>query len=108
MVVITTEAHFLIPGVLANPSLRLFSEQAVIAENDNWQDAPSCPALTCGGAAQIRAMGLDPCQPNPGQPSPPHNCALESSILISLNPGSYTVHLRCAQGVTGVGLLEIF
>jgi hypothetical protein len=59
-------------------------------------------------AAQIRATGLDPCQPNPGQPSPPQNCALESSILISLNPGAYTVHLSGAHGVTGVGLLEIF
>jgi hypothetical protein len=103
-----SEAPFLIPGVLANPSLRLFSGQTIIAENDNWEDDPSCPALTCGGAAQIRATGLDPCQPNPGQPLPPHNCALESSVLISLNPGAYTVHLSGADGVTGVGLLEIF
>jgi hypothetical protein len=101
-------APFLIPGVLANPSLRLFSEQAVIAENNDWQDAPFCPALNCGGPAQIRATGLDPCQPNPGQLSSPHNCTLESSILITLNPGAYTVHLSGADGVTGVGLLEIF
>ena len=101
-------APFLVSGTLANPLLRLFSGQAVIAENDNWQEAPSCVGTVCGGAAQISATGLDPCQPNPGQPSPPHNCALESSILISLNPGAYTVHLSGAHGVTGVGLLEIF
>jgi hypothetical protein len=101
-------APFLIPGVLANPSLRLFPEQAVIAENDDWQDAPFCPALTCDGAAHFRANGLDPYQPNPGQPSSPENCALESAILISLNPGAYTVHLSGADGVTGLGLLEIF
>ena len=103
-----SEVPFLVPGVLANPSLRLSAEQAVIAENDDWQDAPFCPALTCGGAAQLRATGLDPCQPNPGQPSPPDNCALESSILITLNPGAYTVHLSGPDGMTGVGLLEIF
>jgi glucose/arabinose dehydrogenase len=100
-------APFLVPGALANPSLRLFSGQAVIAENDNWQDAPSCAGFVCGGAAQIVATGLDPCRPNPGQSSPPPGCTLESAILITLNPGAYTVHLT-GTGGTGVGLVEVF
>ena len=73
-------APFFVPGALANPTLRLFSGQAVIAQNDNWQDASSCAGFVCGGAGQIAATGLDPCQPNPGQPSAPPNCALESAI----------------------------
>jgi glucose/arabinose dehydrogenase len=101
-------APFFVPGVLANPSLRLFSGQVVIAQNDNWQDSPSCAGFVCGGAAQITATGLDPCQPNPGQPSAPQNCALESAILITLNPGAYTVHLSGSDGGTGVGLVEVF
>ena len=32
-------APFFVPGTLANPLLRLFSGQTVIAENDNWQDS---------------------------------------------------------------------
>jgi hypothetical protein len=100
-----SEAPFFVPGALANPSLRLFSGQALIAENDNWQDAPSCAG--CGGTAQITATGLDPCQPNPGQASAPQNCAVESAILITLNPGAYTVHLTGIGG-TGVGLVEVF
>jgi hypothetical protein len=98
---------FLVPGALANPSLRLFSEQTVIAENDNWQDAPSCVGFTCGSSAQIINTGLDPCQPNPGQASAPPGCTFESAILITLNPGAYTVHLAGIGG-TGVGLVEIF
>lgn len=56
-------APFLVPGTLANPFLRLFSGQDMIAQNDNWQDGPSCNGFVCGTAAQIAATGLDPCQP---------------------------------------------
>ena len=101
-------APFFVPGVLANPSLRLFSGQNVIAQNDNWQDSPSCTGFVCGGPAQITATGLDPCQPNPGQPSAPPGCTLESAILINLNPGAYTVHLSGVSGGTGIGLVELF
>jgi hypothetical protein len=33
---------------------------------------------------------------------------LESAILITLNPGAYTIHLSGVNGGTGVGLVEIF
>jgi hypothetical protein len=101
-------APFFVPGVLANPFLRLFSGQTVIAQNDNWQDSPSCNGFVCGSAAQITATGIDPCQPNPGQGSAPAGCALESAILITLNPGAYTVHLSGVNGGTGIGLIEVF
>jgi hypothetical protein len=68
-------APFFVPGTLANPLLRLFSGQTMIAQNDNWQDAPSCSGFVCEGAAAIVATGLDPCEPNPGQTGPPPNCA---------------------------------
>jgi hypothetical protein len=99
---------FFVPGVLADPVLTLFSGQAVIAENNNWRDEPSCNGVSCGTAAQIAALGMDPCRPNPGQPSAPSGCELESAILITLNPGAYTTHLSGANGLTGIGLVEIF
>ena len=89
-------APFFVPGVLADPTLRIFSGQAVIAQNDNWQDSPSCSGFFCGGVAQIIATGLNPCQSNPGQVVAPPGCTLESAILITLNPGAYTVH--CTRG----------
>ena len=47
-------APFFVPGTLANPFLQLFSGQTVIAQNDNWQDAPSCSGFVCGGAPRSR------------------------------------------------------
>jgi glucose/arabinose dehydrogenase len=104
-------APFFVPGTLPNPFLRLFSGSTPIAENDNWQDPSSCnPGFTCGGATEIIATGLDPCQPNPGQTTPPPGCALESAILTTLPAGPYTVHLKGGPSdeTTGVGLVEIF
>ena len=100
---------FFVPGSLANPFLRLFSGQTVIAQNDNWQDSPACnPGFTCGGAAQISATGVDPCQPNPGQATPPSGCTQESAILITLLPGAYTAILSGVGGASGIGLVEVF
>jgi hypothetical protein len=101
-------APFFVPGTLSDPLLRLFSGQNVIGQNDNWQDSPSCSGFLCEGAAQIASTGLDPCQPNPGQPGPPPNCNLESAILVTLPPGAYTAIVTGSNGGTGVGLVEVF
>jgi hypothetical protein len=101
-------APFFVPGTLANPFLQIFSGQDVIAQNDNWQDAPSCNGFVCGTAAQIAATGLDPCQPNPGESTPLVACTQESAILITLPPGAYTAIVSGVGGGTGVGLVEAF
>jgi hypothetical protein len=102
-------APFFLPGVLSNPRLQLFSGSTVIAQNDNWQDSAQCDSrFPCGTSAQILATGLDPCQPNPGQSSPPPDCAYESAILTILPPGAYTAILSGTGGTTGVGLVEVF
>lgn len=102
-------APILIPGVLPDPILTIFSGATPIAQNDNWQDPPSCsPPFTCGTPGQITGTGLDPCQPNPGETTPPPNCSLESAILITLPPGAYTLQITGVGGATGVGLVEIF
>jgi hypothetical protein len=94
-----TLADFGVTGVLANPTLSLFSGSQLITSNNNWQDTQ---------AAQITATGLDPCQPlTPGGP-PPTGCNLESAIVITLNPGAYTAQLTGVNGGTGVGLVEVF
>ena len=103
-----SSAPFFVSGALADPVLRLFAGQSIIAENNNWQDAPNCGGLSCGTAVQIAASGIDPCRPNPGQPAAPAGCELESAILITLNPGAYTTHLSGANGLSGIGLVEIF
>jgi subtilisin family serine protease len=101
-------APFFLVGTLTNPFLQLFSGQTVIAQNDNWQDAPNCNGFSCGGATQITATGLDPCQPNPGQVVSPTGCAQESAVLITLPPGAYTAIVSGVGGGTGIGLVEVF
>jgi hypothetical protein len=101
-------APFFVPGTLANPTVQLFSGPTMIAQNDNWQDAPKCPGFVCEGAAEIVNTGLDPCTPNPGQELSPANCALEAALLITLPPGPYTAIVSGPGGSTGLALVEVF
>ena len=104
-------APFSIPGTLANPFLRLFSGSTVIAQNDDWQTSdPLCANMGfgCGGPADIAAIGMDPCEPNPTQSTAPPGCGQESAILITLPPGAYTAILSGVGGTTGIGLIEVF
>ena len=74
---------------LANPQMTLVSStQMIIASNDNWGDAANASAIT--------ATGLAPTD------------ALESAILITLDPGAYTVVVSGVGGTTGVGIVEVF
>ena len=104
-------APFNIPGVLANPTMQLYSGATVIAQSDNWQTTdPLClsPATVCGDATQISATAMDPCQPNPGQTVAPPNCVQEAALLVTLPPGAYTAIVSGVSGGTGVGLVEVF
>jgi hypothetical protein len=104
-------APFNNPGVLANPTVQLFSGATVIAQNNDWQTTdPLCasPAISCGGVPEITATALDPCQPNPSQTVAPPNCGNESAVYVTLPPGGYTMIVRGVGGGTGMGLVEIF
>jgi len=96
---------FGLTGVLGNPTMRLFKNQTVIAQNDDWQMTdPLClsPAVSCEDAAAIQATGLDPCTASPT------GCTNESAILVTLPPGLYTAIVEGVGGGTGVGLVELF
>ena len=79
---------FGIASPLANPSIQLLSGATVLATNDDWGQAAN--------AADITGTGQAPSNP------------LESAILITLNPGPYTVIVSGVGGTTGVGLVEVF
>jgi hypothetical protein len=74
---------------LLDPALELRQGPTVLAANDNWQDAAN--------AAAISATGLAP------------TIDEESAILITLQPGNYTVFLQSADGNNlGIGNVEVF
>ena len=77
-----------VQGVLANPTLQLMQGAAVLRENDDWPAAPN--------AGDIQASGFPPAQSE------------EPAVLMTLNPGAYTVIVRGVGGTTGVGIVEVF
>jgi hypothetical protein len=78
-------------NVLADPTLELRdSNGALIIANDNWQDDPVSAAL-------LTANGL-------ALPDPK-----ESGLFLSLlAPGQYTAVVAGKNGVTGIGLVEVY
>ncbi|HEY2103349.1 MAG TPA: DVUA0089 family protein [Chthoniobacterales bacterium] len=78
---------FNLSGVLADPMIEVHDLNGVIATNDNWRDTQQ---------AEIAATGLAPSND------------LESAVLLTLAPGSYTAIVRGNNGGTGIGQVEAF
>ncbi len=83
-------APFGITNPLADPTITLVrsSDQAVIATNDDWGQAPN--------TAQITATGLAPTN------------AKEPAILVTLPPGAYTAIVQGVGGGTGVANFALY
>lgn len=78
---------FGVPGALADTTLELNQNGTVLATNDNWRETQQ---------TEIQNAGLAP------------GNELESAIVRTLNPGSYTAVLRGKNNGTGVGLVEVY
>ena len=74
-------------GALLDPMLELHGTAGVIATNDNWRQSQQ---------AEIEASGVPP------------QAELESAIVATLNPGSYTAIVRGKNDTTGIGLVEAY
>ena len=78
-----------VPNPLADPTLNLLDEGAnSLGTNDNWRDSAQ--------AMEIMNTGLSPVND------------LESAMLVSLMPGSYTAVLAGKDSTVGNGLVEIY
>ena len=75
-----------VAGALADPVLELHKPDGSVITNDNWKDTQK---------SDIEATGIPP------------SSDLESAIVTTLAPASYTAILR-GNGGTGVGLVEIY
>ncbi len=75
-------------NAMADPTLELHdSNGTVLASNNDWKDSQE---------VEIENAGLAPSKP------------LESAILTTLAPGSFTAILRGKDGSTGTGLIEVY
>ena len=78
-----------IAGSLDNPQLELRDSSGnLVGTNDNWGDSPQ--------RAEIIATGVAP------------TSSLESALVATLAPGSYTAMVRGVNNTTGVGLVEMY
>jgi hypothetical protein len=79
-------------GVLSDPILELHQGNTTLILNDNWktrQDGSS-------QQAEVEGTGI-----------PPTN-DLESAIVTTLSPGTYTVILSGSNGASGIGVVEVY
>lgn len=78
-----------ITGAISDPMLELHnSAGGVIASNDDWQDGPQ--------ASQIQNLGFAPGK------------TVESAMMVTLSPGSYTAIVSGFDSAQGVGLIEAY
>jgi hypothetical protein len=80
-------------GALVDPTLELHQGSTTLVTNDNWKINDQTGASQ---EAEIQATTV-----------PPGN-DLESAIVATLSPGSYTAVLAGKNGGTGVGLVELY
>jgi hypothetical protein len=73
---------------LADPQIKLFQNNTLLRQNDDWQSAAN--------ASEITATTI-----------PPTN-AKEAAILIRLEPGTYTTVVDGADNGTGIALVEVY
>jgi hypothetical protein len=87
-----TLADLGVPGLLADPELRVYRASDVIASNNDWgTDAgPLTAAASTAGAFALRSGSRD------------------AALLVEVPPGNYSVHVSGVGGTTGVALVELY
>ena len=79
------------PGAeLVDPTLQLYKDGIVIADNDDWNAGHQAGAIAATRRAPRNEAGTK-----------------EAAILATLAPGPYSAHLRGAELGTGIGIVEI-
>ncbi len=87
-------ADFNVAGVLADPRLTIYRGSTAIGTNDDWEEQGAGPAVTAAGAM----VGAFPLLPG----------SADAAVVVSLEPGNYSVHVSGANDGTGVALVEVY
>jgi hypothetical protein len=82
-----------VSNALADPILRLYAGDALIATNDDWATENALAIDTV--AQEVGAFALD-------------HQSKDAAILLSLAPGIYTAHVSGAEGATGIAMVEVY
>jgi hypothetical protein len=90
-----TLASFGVAGVLSDPQITVLSGSTKLASNAGWGTGASTAAQLSGAAAQVGAFPLP-------------SGSKDSALLITLQPGAYTVEVTSVSNANGVALIEVY
>jgi hypothetical protein len=93
-------AGFGVRDAVADPVLRIFARNTVVAENDNW----SVPT----GAGRAAAAGEIVAAASAVRAFPFAAGSADAAVLVSLPPGAYSAVVEGVRGTTGSGLIEAY
>jgi|GEM_PF-2288026 len=87
--------NFGVAGALADPTMIVFNAAGQqVAVNDDWGAAANLTELRAATTA-VGAFGLT-------------EGSKDSALLVTLDPGNYTVQVSGAAGATGISLVEVY
>jgi hypothetical protein len=90
----TLEAYG-VTGVLANPMISLYKGSTLLANNDNWAANSSATAEIISVSARVGAFALVA-------------NSNDAALVITLQPGAYSVQVTGVGATTGVALVEVY
>lgn len=83
---------FGVTGVLAQPTLTLYSGSTAVGANTGWSTSVDAAAITAA-SAQVGGFGM---------------AAADSAMIVTLAPGNYTAQVTGPGAATGVALIELY
>ena len=89
----TLGTRFGVHGALEDPRLTLFSDSSTLATNQGWREGPADELANAASAVGAFVLPID---------------SVDSALMATLKPGSYTAELSSASGAMGMGLIELY
>jgi len=87
--------QFGVPAVLADPQITVFSGSTILATNASWSAGTTPAAQITSASVAVGAFPLP-------------SGSKDAALLMTLQPGSYTVQVTSVSGATGVALVEVY
>lgn len=84
-----------VTGVLADPTIAVFNGSTQVAANDNWETGTTTAAQISAASTAVGAFALQA-------------GAKDAALLLTLQPGSYTVQVSGVGATSGVALVEVY
>jgi hypothetical protein len=89
-------AAFGVSGGLADPRLRVYKDNQLVGDNDNWSAVATEAAAVASAARDTGAFTLV-------------NASKDAALILTLAPGAYTAQVSASDGISsGAALVEIY